>query len=77
MKTRDVMFIVEGPRLPALKQLLSVQNKVFRAMFLDKLQEQKEKTVVIETSFEAFKTLILISYSDRLVLKEETKSETN
>ena len=68
----DVVFVVEGQRLPALKQFLSVRNKVFRAMFSDNFQESKDKTVVIEeTSFEAFKTLILFLYSDRLVLEDD------
>ena len=68
----DVVFVVEGQRLPALKILLSVRNKVFRAMFSENFKESKDKTVVIEeTSFEAFKTLILFLYSDQLVLKDD------
>ena len=68
----DVVFIVEGQRVPALKQLLIERNKVFRAMFSDNFKESKDKTVVIEeTSFEAFQTLILFLYSDRHVFKDE------
>ena len=68
----DVVFVVKGQRVPALKQFLSVRNNVFRAMFSDNFKESKDKTVVIEeTSFEAFQTLILFLYSDRLVLKDE------
>ena len=68
----DVVFVVEGQRIPALKILLIVNNLVFRAMFSDNFKESKDKTVAIEeTSFEAFQTLILFLYSDRLVLKDE------
>ena len=67
----DVVFMIEGQRLPALMQLLSAKNKVFRAMFSGDFNESKDKTVVIEeTSYEAFKTLILFLYSVRLVLKD-------
>ena len=68
----DVVFVIEGQRLPALKLLLSIRNNVFRAMFSENFKESKDKTVVIEeTSFEAFKTLILFLYSDRLVFKDD------
>ena len=67
----DVLFVIEGQRLPALKILLIVNNKVFRAMFSENFKESKDRTVVIEeTSFEAFKTLILFLYSGELVLKD-------
>ena len=68
----DVVFVVEGQRLPAIKLILRMRNKVFRAMFSDNFKESKDKTVVIEeTSFEAFQTLILFLYSDQLVLKDD------
>ena len=67
----DVVFVVEGQRIPAMKLFLCMKNRVFRAMFSDNFKESKDKTVVIEeTSFEAFKTLIHFLYSDRLVLED-------
>ena len=69
----DVVFTVEGQRLPALKIFLSMKNRVFRAMFSDNFKESKDKTVVIEeTTFEAFKTMILFLYSDRLIFEDES-----
>ena len=71
----DVVFIVEGQRVPALKQLLIERNNVFRAMFSDNYKESKDKTVVIEeTSFEAFQTLILFLYSDRHVFIDDDEN---
>ena len=68
----DVVFVVEGQKLPALKIFLCMKNRVFRAMFSDNFKESKDKTVVIEeTSFEAFQTLILFLYSDQLVLEDD------
>ena len=68
----DIVFVVEGHRLPALKLFLCMRNNVFRAMFSDNFEESKDKTVVIEeTSFDAFNTLILFLYSDQFVLKED------
>ena len=35
----DVVFIVEGLRVPALKQLLIIKSRVFRTMFSGKFVE--------------------------------------
>ena len=68
----DVVFMVEGKRVPALKIILCMKNRVFRDLFSDNFEESKDKTVVIEeTTFEAFKTFILFLYSDRLVFEDE------
>ena len=69
-KRSDVVFLVDGQRLPALKIILCMRNKVFRAMFSDNCREIKDKEIVIEnTTFEAFKTFVLFLYSDRLVIR--------
>ena len=39
----DVVFVVDGQPLPALKQFLSVKSKVFRDMFLEISENQKNK----------------------------------
>ena len=68
----DVVFVVEGQRLPALKVLLSIKSKVFRAMFSGHFKESEVEEVVIEdTTYEAFKSLIQFLYCDRLVLKDD------
>ena len=55
----DVVFIVEGQRVPALKQFSSVKSNVFRAMFCGNFRESEEQEVVIkDTTFDAFKTMI-------------------
>ena len=55
----DVLFVVEGQRIPALKAILSVKSIVFRAMFSGDFKESKDKEVVIEdTTYEAFKAFI-------------------
>ena len=67
----DVMFVVEGKQIPALKTLVSVKSRVFRAMFSGNFKESNDKEVVIEnTTYEAFKTFIQFLYCDDLVLKD-------
>ena len=67
----DVVFVVEGQRLPAIRFLLSIKSKVFRAMFSGHFKESEDKEVVIEdTTYEAFKTFIQFLYCDQLVLKD-------
>ena len=66
----DVLFVVEGKRIPALKAFLSVKSRVFSAMFSGKYKESKDNEVVIEdTTYEAFKSFIRFLYCDYLALK--------
>ena len=68
----DVVFVVEGQQIPALKVILSLKSKVFRAMFSGLFKESKVEEVVIEeTTFEAFKTFIQFLYLDQLVLTND------
>ena len=72
----DVVFIVEGKRIPALKAFLSVKSRVFSAMFSGNLKESKNEEIVIEdTTYEAFKTFIRFLYCDDLVLKDNIDFE--
>ena len=55
----DVVFIVEGQRVPALKVVLSLKSEVFRDMFSHNFRGFKDTDVVIEdTNYEAFKAFI-------------------
>ena len=68
----DVVFMIEGQRIPAMKSILSLKSKVFRAMFGGDFKESKDREVVIEdTTYEGFKTFIQFLYCDRLVLKDD------
>src|ERR1700712_1435804 len=72
----DVVFVIEGKRLPALKVILRMKSNVFRAMFSGDYKESKDKEVVIkDTTFEAFKTMIQFLYCDQLVLKDNNDFE--
>ena len=65
----DIIFIVEGKRIPALKAFLSVKSRVFHAMFSGDFKESKDKEIVIEdTTYEAFKTFIEFLYCADFVL---------
>ena len=55
----DVVFVIEGQPLPAMKSILRLKSRVFRAMFSGDFKETKDNEVDIEdTSYEAFKTFI-------------------
>ena len=72
----DVVFVVEGQPIPAIKSFLSIRNKVFRAMFSEEFKESKDKEIVIEdTTYEAFNTFIRFLYCDDLVLKDDNDFE--
>ena len=67
----DVLFVVEGQQIPALKAFLSVKSRVFSAMFSGDFKESKDNKVVIEdTTYEAFKTFIRCLYCEELVLND-------
>ena len=67
----DVVFVVEGQRIPAMKSILSFKSKVFRTMFGGDFKESKDKEVLIEdTTYEAFRTFLQFLYCERLVLKD-------
>ena len=66
-KRSDVLFIVEGQPIPALKAFLSVKSRVFHTMFSGDFKESKE-VVIKHTTYEAFKTFIRFLYCDDLEL---------
>ena len=72
----DVIFVVEGQHIPAIKTYLSVKSRVFSAMFSGNFKETKDEEIVIEdTTYEAFKTLIEFLYFDDLFLKDDNDFE--
>ena len=72
----DVLFVVEGKQIPALKAFLSVKSRVFSAMFSGKFKESKYREVIIEdTTYEAFNTFVRFLYFDDSVLKDENDFE--
>ena len=71
---RDVMFVVDGQSIPALKSFLSDKSKVFSAMFSGNSKE--EKVIVIEdTTYMAFNTFIGFLNNDNLVLDIDNEFE--
>ena len=68
----DVVFVVEGHRIPAVKQLLSVKSRVFRAKFSGNFSDSKHNVFPIEdTTVEAFKTFIRFLLTEILLIKDE------
>ncbi|CAG2102281.1 unnamed protein product [Medioppia subpectinata] len=71
-KTFDVIFIIDGQRVPALRDVLRLKSDVFRAMFSGEFTESQQKEIRIEDiTVSAFKTMIQFLYTDRLVLADE------
>ena len=65
----DVLFVVEGKTIPALKSFLAEKSIVFSAMFSGNFKESKDEEIVIEdTTYDAFKTFIRFLYCDYLIL---------
>ena len=63
----DVVFIIDGQRVPALKQFLCAKSVVFRAMFSGDWKESNGQEIPIEgTTFSAFKAMIWFIYTDKL-----------
>ena len=72
----NVLFLVAGQHIPAIKVVLSLKSSVFRDMFSGDINEPETRVIVIEdTSYEAFKTLIRFLYFDDLVLENENDFE--
>ena len=74
----DVVFVVNGQRIPALKQLLIVKSRVFRAMFSGNFRESKEskesklpEIEIKETTVDAFQTMVRFIYTEKLVFKDD------
>ena len=68
----DIVFIVDGQRIPAVKALLSHKSRVFRAMFSGDFKESKDRKVMVEDlNAEAFKIMIRYIYCDQLVFDGE------
>ncbi|CAG2106320.1 unnamed protein product [Medioppia subpectinata] len=67
----DVVFIIDGQRVPALKQVLGLKSEVFRAMFSGNFKESVDVEIPMEDmNAEAFKVMILYLYTDQLALND-------
>ena len=75
-QTRDVLFIVEGQTIPALRSILSDKSPVFNAMLSGDFKEAKEKEIFIEdTTYMAFNTFIQCLICDHLVFDIDNEYE--
>ena len=55
----DVLFVVEGRKIPALISSLSAKSQVFENMFSGNFKESKDKEIPIEdTTYDAFNTFV-------------------
>ena len=63
----DVLFILQGQRLPAVKAFFSEKSKVFRAMFSGDFKEDKE-IVIEDTTYMAFRAFLIFLFDNNLVL---------
>ena len=73
---RDVMFVIDGQSIPALKSFLAEKSRVFSAMFSGNSKEAKDNVIVIEdTTYEAFNTFIGFLNNDHLILDIDNEFE--
>ncbi|CAG2113309.1 unnamed protein product, partial [Medioppia subpectinata] len=67
----DLIFIVEGRRVPALRHVLMVGSVYFEAMFSGSFVETDKKEIEIkDTTYEAFKAIVWYLYSRDLSFKD-------
>ncbi|CAG2100607.1 unnamed protein product [Medioppia subpectinata] len=67
----DVVFLVDGQRVPAIKAVLRLKSDVFDAMFSGQYRESTAKEITItDTTADAFKTMIRFMYTSDLVLSD-------
>ena len=64
----DVVFIVDGKRVPAIRRILAFKSNVFEAMFSGNFVESDQNEIRLEDlSYEAFKSMIRFIYTEQLV----------
>jgi len=67
----DVVFVVEGKRVPAHRVIVCARSAYFRALFLNGMKEMKPDVVDIEDcEYEVFKSIICWMYTDQLKVPE-------
>ena len=78
----DFVFEINGKEVPVLKAFLSVKSRVFRNMFSENRLEEEDngktsrnRKVIKDTIFEAFKTFILYLHCDQLILEDDNDIE--
>ena len=68
----DVVFVVDGQRVPALRDVLTIKSKVFEDLFSEIKSEEKVTEITVnDIDCEAFKTLIKWLYTERLDITDD------
>ncbi|CAG2106542.1 unnamed protein product [Medioppia subpectinata] len=71
--TSDVVFKVDGQRVPAKKGVLEINSNVFDRMFSGEYTESAAKEIPIkDTTADAFKTMIGFMYLRELILTDDS-----
>lgn len=66
----DVVFLVDGERLPAHRVLMAARSEYFRALLYGGLSESKETDIHLKVPINAFKALLRYIYSGHLCLSQ-------
>ena len=66
----DIVFVVDGQRVPALRDVLKIKSKGFEEMFKNSDQSVKEWSLE-DTDLEAFKAMVRFLYTEELILNDE------
>ncbi|XP_054159577.1 speckle-type POZ protein B-like [Oppia nitens] len=68
----DVIFVINGQKIPAIIALMSAKSVVFRAMFSGNWRESDANQIEIrDTTPEAFKVMVGFIYMERLMFSED------
>ena len=72
----DVVFIVDGERVPAHKLILASQSEYFRAMLYGEMKEASQEDIPLpDIPLASFKTVLQYAYTGTLEIEESTRSE--
>lgn len=64
----DVIFIVEGTKIPAHKNILSVRNSYFKSLFGGAFAEAKQAEIELKVPLTAFKAILKYIYTGQMSL---------
>lgn len=72
----DVVFVVDGQRVPAIRRVLALKSSVFEAMFSGKYKESDQKEITVQdVTYDAFKSMVRFLYTEQLVLNDDESIE--
>lgn len=66
----DVVFIVEGQKLPAHRVMMAARSEYFRALLYGGLSESQQTEINLKVPINAFKALLRYIYSGYLALSQ-------